>query len=103
MNRYSGEAFLAALDGRDNDVGVAITNLIDKGGRWQGFLQPPAFDHLKDGTRFQAQVSRMADQVITDRGEILIMLCGPESILTSWQPAPATCEIYHQETATVKS
>jgi len=102
LNRYFSEATLAAIDGRDNDAIVAITNYIDKGGRWQGFLGHPLFDHLKDNARFQAQVSRMADLVTTERGEILIMLCGPESILTSWQPAPATCEIYQRETATVK-
>jgi len=42
----------------------------------------------------------LADLVSTERSEILTMLCGPEPILTSWQPAPATCELYQQETAT---
>lgn len=102
LNRYWDEATLAALDGRDNDAIIAISNFIDKGGRWQVFLKHPVFDHLKNDPRFQAQVNRLADLVNTERGEILAMLCGPDSILTSWQPAPATCEIYRQETAIAK-
>jgi len=103
LNRYFSGATLAAIDGRDNDAIVAITNYIDKGGRWQVFLKHPLFDRLRNNPGFQAQVSRLADLVTTERGEILMMLCGPESILTSWQPAPATCEIYQRETATAKS
>ena len=72
-------------------------NYIDKGGRWQVFLEHPVFDHLKNDLRFQAQVSRVADLNNTERGEILAMLCGPDTILTSWKPAPETCELYSQE------
>lgn len=100
--RYANEALLAAIDGRDNDAIIAITNTIDKGGRWRAFLEHPVFDHLRDDARFQAQVNRMADLINTERAEILEMLCGPDTILTSWQPAPATCEIYRQETAIAK-
>jgi len=102
VGRYASEALLAAIDGRNNDAIIAITNLIDKGGRWQSFLQHPVFDHLRGDERFQAQVTRMADLVSTERTEILTMLCGPDTNLTSWQPAPATCEIYRQETAIAK-
>jgi len=54
---------------------------------------------VKSDIRFQAQVNRLADLNNTERGEILAMLCGPDTILTTWQPAPATCEMYRQETA----
>ena len=103
LNRYFSEATLAAIDGRDNDAIIAISNYIDRGGRWQIFLKHPVFDRLRNNPGFQAQVSRLADLVTTERGEILVMLCGPQSILTSWQPAPETCEIYQRETATAKS
>ena len=103
LNRYFSEATLAAIDGRDNDAIIAISNYIDRGGRWQMFLKHPVFDRLRNNPGFQAQVSRLADLVTTERGEILVMLCGPQSILTSWQPAPETCEIYQRETATAKS
>jgi len=103
LNRYFSEATLAAIDSRDSDAIIAISNYIDHGGRWQIFLEHPVFDRLRDNPGFQVQVSRLADLVSIERGEILTMLCGPESILTSWQPAPATCEIYQQQTATAKS
>ena len=102
VGRYANEALLAAIDGRDNDAIIAITHAIDKGGRWQAYLEHPVFDHLKGDARFQAQLNRMADLNNTERTEILAMLCGPETILTSWKPAPATCETYQQETATAK-
>ena len=100
--RFRDEAQLAAIDGRDDDAIIAITNAIDKGERWQIALEHPVFDHLKNDPRFQAQVNRMADLNTTERTEILAMLCGPDTILTSWQPAPATCETYQLETATAK-
>jgi tetratricopeptide (TPR) repeat protein len=99
VGRFANEALLAAIDGRDDDVIMAIANAIDNGASWQAFFQHPVFDHLGNDVRFQAQVNRMADLNNTNRAEILEMLCGPETILTSWQPAPATCEIYRQETA----
>lgn len=102
VGRYANEALLAAMDSRDNDAIIAITNAIDKGGRWQAYLEHPVFDRLKKDVRFQAQVNRMADLANTERGEILAMLCGPDTILTTWQPAPATCETYRQETAIAK-
>ena len=88
------KALLAALDGRDDDVYTAITATIDQGGRGRFLLAHPAFDRLRGEERFQAQVSRLNDVTIVEREEILAMLCGPETILTSWEPAPETCEMY---------
>jgi TolB-like protein len=99
---YTKKALLSAIDGRDSDTIMAITNYTDAGGRWQGLLKHPVFDRLKQDARFQAQANRMADLAYTERREILIMLCGPDSFLTSWQPAPETCEAYRQEIATIK-
>jgi len=87
-------ALLAALDGRDDDVYAAITATIDQGGRGQFLLAHKAFDRLKSEERFLAQVSRLDDLTRFERGEILAMLCGPETSLTSWEPAPETCEMY---------
>jgi len=98
--RYINEAFLAAIDGRDLDAINAITIAIDTGYRWQYFLSHAVFDHLQSNPLFQAQVSRMKDLVSFERGEVLAMLCGPETILTSWTPAANTCEIYRQKIET---
>ena len=81
---------------------IAVTKFIDNGARWQDYLNHPVFDLLKNNVRLQAQVNRLADLNNTERGEVLAMLCGSDTILTSWQPAPATCEIHRQETAIAK-
>ena len=98
LRRYVAGAVLAAIDGRDDDAIIAVSRYLDKGGRWQLLLGHPVFDHLRDNPGFQAQVNRLADLADTERREILAMLCGPDTILTSWQPAPQTCEIYQRET-----
>ena len=36
---------------------IAVTKFIDKGARWQDYLNHPVFDHLKNDARFQVQVS----------------------------------------------
>jgi TolB-like protein len=98
--RYRNEAFLAAIDGRDTDAINAIIAAIDRGARWNTFLTHSIFDHLKDDARFQAQVNRMNNLISSERSEVLAMLCGPETILKSWEPAANTCGIYRQETET---
>ena len=100
IGNEGAKAILAAIDGRDLDAINAITIAIDKGHRWQYFLSRGVFDRLQDNPRFQAQVNRLNGLVDLERGEILTMLCGPETILTSWEPAPNTCESYQQETTT---
>jgi len=95
--RYFSEAALAAIDGRIDDAIAATKNLMEKGGRWHYINSIPIFDTISDSTAFQAQVSRMNDQIASERSEILAMLCGPETILTSWKSAPETCELYQQE------
>ena len=89
--RYLGESQLAALDGRESDAIDAITNGLDRGLRWQYGLQTPIFDSLKDNPDFQAQVNRQRDLITADREEIEAMLCGPDTILTTWKPAAETC------------
>ena len=101
-DRYRNEALLAAMDGRDDDAINAITKAIDRGSRWHYFFEFETFDKLRGNPRFQAQVNRLNDLFNAERGEVLTMLCGPETILSSWEPAPETCEIYRQELA-VKS
>jgi len=90
------QAQLAALDRRDDDAVKALSRAIDKGIRWQFGGQAPVFAALKDNPGFQAQVNRMRDLIEQERREILTMLCGPDTILTQWKPAPGTCELYRK-------
>jgi TolB-like protein len=91
--RYNLEAQLAALDGRQVDAVTAITTALNKGGmRWHNALQTPYFESLQDDPDFQAQVARHRDLVDANRQGIVALLCGPGSILTTWEPAPETCQ-----------
>ncbi len=88
------EARLAALDQRNDDAVAALSRAIDKGARWQYLAEQPEFAALRDMPGFQAQISRMRDLIEQERGGILTMLCGPDTPLTQWTPAPGTCDLY---------
>ena len=64
---------------------------LEKGSRWHYGMQSAFYDGLRDNPGFQAQVSRQRELVESDRQEVKAMLCGPDSILTTWEPAPETC------------
>lgn len=89
--RYVQEVDLAALDGREDDAIKAISMGLDNGMRLFHPLQHPLYASLRDKPEFQAQLSRQRDLIETDRREIQAMLCGPDTILSSWEPAPETC------------
>ena len=89
--RYMAEAQLAAYDHREEDAVKAISLALDHGWRWHYLLKMPHFEDMKDNPAFQAQANRQRDLIETESGEIVAMLCGPDSILTSWEPAAETC------------
>ncbi len=55
---------------------------------------------LRAESNGHAVFHQMDDLIDSERGEILAMLCSPETILTNWEPAPETCEMYRQEITT---
>jgi TolB-like protein len=87
------QARLARLDGRIEDMYSALGEAIDRGFRDPHFEEHPVFLPFAGELAFQALVSRMRDMIATERGEIVAMLCGPESILTTLEPAPETCAL----------
>jgi len=89
--RYRHEAELATLDNRESDAIKAISLGLDKGMRWHYGLQSSIYESLQGNPEFQAQVNRQRDLTEADRQEVKAMLCGPDSILTTWEPAPETC------------
>jgi hypothetical protein len=92
------EARLAALDGRNEDAIAAFSRAIDRGARWTYLGQYPEFAAMQDNPGFQAQVSRVRDLMEEERGEILAILCGPDTFLKQWTPAPETCQMYQDLT-----
>jgi tetratricopeptide (TPR) repeat protein len=89
--RYIFQAQLAAYDHREADAVEAISLALDHGMRWHYALKTPHFEDMKDNPDFQAQASRLRDLIETETGEIVAMLCAPDSILTTWEPADGTC------------
>ena len=87
------QARLARLDGRTEDMYSALGEAIDRGFRDPHFAENPMFQPFAGELAFQALVSRMRDTIATERGEIVAMLCGPETILTTLEPAPETCAL----------
>ena len=90
-SRYRYEATLATLDHREDDAIKAISLGLEKGMRWHYGLHTSIFESLQGNPRFQAQVSRQRDLIEADRRGVKAMLCGPDSILTTWEPAPEIC------------
>ena len=97
-NAYAIEAraHLAAVEGRHDDAIAAIAEAIDAGMRGQPVFYLPVFDELQDDPAFIAQRERLAEIVARQRAAVLEMLCGPEPIVSSWEPAPETCSPYEQ-------
>jgi hypothetical protein len=90
-SRYRHEATLAALDNREDDAIRAISLGLDKGFRWHYGLQRSVYERLRDNPGFQSLVNRQRELIESDRQEVKAMLCGPDTILTTWEPAPETC------------
>ena len=90
-DRYRYEATLASLDHREDDAIMAISLGLEKGIRWQYGLQTSIFENLRDNPEFQAQVNRQRELIESDRQQVKALLCGPDTILKTWEPAPETC------------
>jgi len=84
-------AMLAAYDGRDQEaVALLVANLSSVAGPRSG-LDSPLARRLAPRPDFQAAV-RAIDATLSDqRARIVRMLCGPERVSATWDPAPQTC------------
>jgi hypothetical protein len=87
-------ARLALLDGRKADALQALGRSIDLGRREPRMTSNLFFEDLKDDPQFQALVGRMRDTIERERAEVVAMLCGPDKIVSIYEPAPETCALY---------
>ena len=90
----NGKFRLALLDQRHGDALRALAREIDLGARWSYINDSPSFAALRDDPRFQALASRMLKTIEQERAQVVAMLCGPDKIVTTHQPAPETCALY---------
>jgi TolB-like protein/Flp pilus assembly protein TadD len=84
-------AMLAAYDGRDQEaVALLMANLATFPGP-RSILDMPIFHRLALRADFQ-NVVRALDATVSDQRLLVVrMLCGPDRVSPSWQPAPETC------------
>jgi TolB-like protein len=90
----SQKAKLALLDGRTDDAVQALGRSIDLGERDRFLAENMFYVTLRDDPRFQALASRMRDTIERERAEVVAMLCGPDKIVSVYQPAAETCALY---------
>jgi TolB-like protein len=89
---------LTLIDGRQDEAIDLAHQRIDLG--WRNFVlaETPIADLLGDHPGFAGLLSRMQDAIAAERQQVLEMLCGPEPIVTEYQPAPETCAFYKPQT-----
>ena len=68
-----------------------MARAIDLGARMSWIGESRQFATFRDDPQYQALVNRMLDTIASEREQVVAMLCGPEPIVTSWQPAAETC------------
>ena len=88
---HIGAAALADYDGRQEDAIDEITAAIDEGYRARVWLDEENW--TVGGPRFDAQRKRLDDILAEQRAEVVEMLCGPDPVSATWEPAPETCAL----------
>ncbi len=85
------KAKLAMLDQRKGDAIEALERAMALGTRMSWVGESPQYASLRDDPRFQALLGRMLDTIAAERKQVVNMLCGPNPIVPTWQPAAETC------------
>jgi TolB-like protein len=87
---------LAAYDGRDDEA-VALLHraLTSTGFSWgRADLAMPLFTRLLRRPDYQAALKGLDAILAAQRAQVVKLLCGPQRISATWQPAPETCAGY---------
>jgi tetratricopeptide (TPR) repeat protein len=88
------------LDGRHKEAIERLEHGFENNGwRTPYLLVDAEFDPLHPYLEFQTLVARMNETLEEERHAVAAMLCGPDSILVSWEPAPETCAGYPPKNA----
>jgi TolB-like protein len=84
---------LAAYDGRDDEA-VALLGraLTATGFSWgRADLEQHLFARLLKRPDYRAALKRLDAMLAAQRAQVVAMLCGPDRISPTWQPAPESC------------
>jgi tetratricopeptide (TPR) repeat protein len=84
-------ARLAAYDGRDDEATALLAGFLD-GVPWPRVeLDLPLYAGLRGRPDDQAVLKRLDATLATQRAQVVELLCGPNRLSPTWQPAPETC------------
>ena len=90
---YQAQGFMAALEGRAEEVLTSMTRSIDKGHGEAWDWIHPVLDFMKNNLEYQARLQSLRELKESECTQILEMLCGPNNILNTWQAAVETCQM----------
>jgi TolB-like protein/tetratricopeptide (TPR) repeat protein len=84
---------LAAYDGRDDEAVALLGRTLSATGFGWGRvdLDFPIYARLRQRPDFQAALKRLDGILAAQRKQVVQMLCGPQRLSATWQPAPETC------------
>ena len=84
-------ALLAAYDGRDDEAVALLSGVPPPYDFPRVDLELPIFSRLFRRPDYQAILKRLNATRAVQRAQVMEMLCGPQRISPTWQPAPETC------------
>ena len=85
---------LSVIDGDTESALQALEASMELGYRDRFLADNALLQPLWDDLQFQAEVARMNQLIEQERVQVAAMLCGPDRIVQSYQPAPETCALY---------
>ena len=82
---------LAAYDRRDDEAVAMASGLLPAPPVGRADMELPIFSRLLLRPDFQAVLKRVDAALAVQRAQVVDMLCGPQRLSPTWQPAPETC------------
>jgi len=82
---------LAAYDRRDDEAVALIAGLLPAPPIGRAELELPIFSRLLLRPDYQGVLKRVDAALAVQRAQVIDMLCGPQRLSPTWQPAPETC------------
>src|SRR5262249_33838794 len=84
-------AVLDVYDGRDQEAVARWVGTLPVSRGRRGDLALPIARRLAQRPDFKEALRTFDATLAEQRGKVVRMLCGPDQVSSSWQPAPGTC------------
>jgi len=84
-------ALLQAFDGRQDEAAKHLLVGMRSADFWRFAPDVPLLRPLTSREDYRAAINNLGSVLDAQRVEVLEMLCGPDPVSKSYQPAPETC------------